>query len=127
DPQNASVVGDEGLAITGLVRDSYILEIARESIIHLLLFHDAEDQIAGIFGNQLSSRHHFQQLSDFARGTVAEIDARIVDCVTESLLHLLFAVSIKRESNRLVSAGLVVARVQRSKPLTIPIKVRILN
>src|SRR5262249_60703486 len=113
DPQNASVVGDEGLAITGLVRDSYILEIARESIIHLLLFHDAEDQIAGIFGNQLSSRHHFQQFSDFARGTVAEIDARIVDCVTESLLHLLFAASIKHESNRAACACVVVTEARR--------------
>ena len=53
-PDHSGVIGDEGLAVSGLVGDADIPQILWKPVIDLLLFHDAQDQIAGFFGDQLA-------------------------------------------------------------------------
>jgi len=89
-PQYSGVIGNERLSVAGFVRDSYIFQIARESIVNLLLLHDAQNEIAGTLGNQFSSaaREHpgesaFRIISVGADGFRAR--AQMIDAAQRTL------------------------------------------
>src|SRR5271154_2621168 len=87
-PDHAGIIGDEGLAVSSFVSDTDVSQVARKPVVDLLFLHYAQDQIAGLFGDQFARRHHLEETADFARGAMTEIDAGIVDGVSKGLLHL---------------------------------------
>src|SRR4051812_25552685 len=102
DPNHTGIIRNEGLTVPGFVSDADVLEVARETIVHLLFFHDAEKQVTRIFRDQLSFGHQLQEAAYVSRCAVAEVKHGIVDSLTEGLLHLLVAVSAEREVDGLI-------------------------
>src|SRR5580692_9672005 len=123
DEEDARIIGDERLTIAGFVRYKHAAEVFGKAIVDLLLLQGRKHEFAGGFRYQLVLLNHFKQVTDFPRRAVAEVNSCIVDGMAKRGLDLLFRILAKRELDGLVSGGILIARIECSKPNAVPIQV----
>ena len=107
DKNNSRVIGDERLAVAGLVSDGHVPQVFRKTIIDLLLLQGSQHPLAGASRHQLFLLNHFEQMAEVACRAVSEINPGIVDRLAKRVFYLAAAEFIKGKLQGLVPGALL--------------------